>query len=232
MTSGPASRIRVAVTGADKLVWFDAGSTVPTMHEVNTGGPSDCGPVAVTDGGDSNIYYSLPSDGTCHAGVSSIGRVAADGTGATTRVESGEAFGLLATGGKLYVPDFGGDAIVRRAEPGLGSESTIATAAGSGPDQLAVSPSGEIWATLYSGNGVARFSPTQNGGNATTVPLAAGLLAEPGGNRLRRGRRRLRRLEGETPRSCGSTAPVGQAPIRCPRIRSRSISRSPRTEAS
>src|SRR3954454_22131791 len=42
LINGPGGRVWAAVTGDDKLVWFDATSASPTAHTVST--PSDCGP--------------------------------------------------------------------------------------------------------------------------------------------------------------------------------------------
>src|SRR4051794_24688190 len=46
---GPHDRVWVSVTGANKLVWFDAKSASPTAHDVAVAG--SCGPVAIVADG-------------------------------------------------------------------------------------------------------------------------------------------------------------------------------------
>src|SRR4051812_30479474 len=58
IAAGPGGRVWVSVTGANKLVWFDATSSTPSAHNVPM--PIACGPVAIVDGGDNNMYFSLP----------------------------------------------------------------------------------------------------------------------------------------------------------------------------
>jgi streptogramin lyase len=183
VTAGPGGRVWVAVDGSLELVWFDALAPAPSAHPISTMGVSKCGPVAIVYGGDGFIYFSAPSaDGMCNGGVSAIGRVAADGTGAVKGLAgAGEAFGLAALGGKLFVPDFGGDVVRRVAGASFGLEATIAVPGDSGPGSVAVSPSGEIWTSLFNSSQVTRFPAAQNGGSAAVLPLAPGVLSEPGG---------------------------------------------------
>jgi streptogramin lyase len=72
MAVGPGGRVWVSVTGSDKLVWFDATSPSPSVHDVSTG--AGCGPVGIVSGGDGRIYFSQPSDGVL-CGVNQIGYV-------------------------------------------------------------------------------------------------------------------------------------------------------------
>src|SRR3954465_6074458 len=62
---GPNKTIWVSVTGADKLVWIDPASGTP--HDVPTSSQSNCGPVAIADGGNNRMYFSLPNpqNGSC-----------------------------------------------------------------------------------------------------------------------------------------------------------------------
>src|SRR4051794_31979924 len=94
-------RVWVSVTGASKLVWFDATSPTPTAHDKATG--SACAPVAIESGGDGRMYFSAPA-------CAQLGSVPADGTGAASVVGSrGTVFDLAVSNGKLYAPDYDGD---------------------------------------------------------------------------------------------------------------------------
>ena len=66
VATGPDDRVWVSVTGANKLVWFDAKSATPTSHDVAVGG-GGCGPVAIVAGGDQPDV--LLQAGLCHAGA-------------------------------------------------------------------------------------------------------------------------------------------------------------------
>src|SRR3954451_16231125 len=59
IATGPNGTVWVAVTDAKRLVWFDATAGTPTAHPVPTPAGS-CGPVAITDGGNGRMYFSLP----------------------------------------------------------------------------------------------------------------------------------------------------------------------------
>jgi streptogramin lyase len=180
VTAGPGGRVWVAVTGGVELVWFDATAPLPSPHPISTAAASSCGPVALTDGGDGYIYFSAPTEGVCNAGVNALGRIKADGTGVVGSVTGlGESFGLAAFGGKVFVPEFENHLIGRFGA--LSPEIAVNVPVGSGPASIAVSPLGEVWVSLLESNQVARFPATQNGGSATVVPLALGLLSEPGG---------------------------------------------------
>ena len=157
VAAGPGGRVWVAVTDANRLVWFDATPPAPSPHPV----PTSCGPVALAAGGDGRMYFSLP------CGTPAIGSVAADGTGMTTQTGRGTAYDLVFAAGKLFVPDFDGDA-VRRLTPGtLAVEATV-NALGN-PDGIAADSAGNIWVTLYGTGHVGRFPATQNGGALSEV---------------------------------------------------------------
>ncbi len=52
--AGTGGRVWVAVTGADKLVWFDATAPSPPVHDIPLG--AGCGPVGIAAGGDGRMY--------------------------------------------------------------------------------------------------------------------------------------------------------------------------------
>jgi streptogramin lyase len=183
VTTGPGGRVWVAVTGADKLVWFDATSASPTAHDVPTTGLSACGPAALVSGGDGRMYFSLPSaDGTCNGGTSRLGSVTDAGTGAVAANIGGLVFDLAVASGKLYAPDFGAD-VIRRISLGTSPivETTVTMPSGSEPDGIAADGTGQLWVTAWGSGQIARFPATQNNGAATAVPLTGGVLAEPFG---------------------------------------------------
>ncbi|GAA1792454.1 hypothetical protein GCM10009795_042650 [Nocardioides hankookensis] len=179
---GPGGRVWVAVTGADKLTWFDATSASPSAHDIAT--PSTCGPVALVSGGDGRMYFSLPSDGVCNGDVSQLGSVSDSGAGTATATGGlgGAVYDLAVSSGKLFAPDFGGD-VIRRLTLGTSPsvESTISVAGGSGPDGIAADAAGSLWVTEYNAGKVARFPAAQNGGSAQEVTLTGGTLSDPYG---------------------------------------------------
>src|SRR3954466_12735200 len=93
LINGPGGRVWAAVTGDDKLVWFDATSPSPTPHTISTSSAGDCGPVGMAaGGGDNRIYFTLPHAGTC-ATASRVATMADNGTGAISFAGSlGTAF--------------------------------------------------------------------------------------------------------------------------------------------
>ena len=173
---GPGGRVWVSVTGADKLVWFDALAAVPSEHPVDTSGVSPCGPVAIVAADNGRMYFSLPNDGlTCAAATPSrIGYVNDDGTGLFTAAGFGTAFDLEYTAGKLFVPDFNGTT-VRRLSPALTAEAQV-TVAGSLLDGIAADANGSLWVTRFTtGNNLVRFPAAFNDGDLAT-PFATGLV--------------------------------------------------------
>jgi sugar lactone lactonase YvrE len=185
MAVGPGDRVWVSVTGADKLVWFDATSLSPSAHDVSTG--AGCGPVGIVSGGDGQMYFSQPSDGVL-CGVNQVGHVNADGSGGlvttallggTTPV--GQAFALGVSGGKLFIPDFEGDVVRRAALGTLAPEATIDTPAGSAPDGIAADGAGNLWVTLYVSGQLARFPAGQASGSAATLTPTGATLSTPFG---------------------------------------------------
>ena len=182
VSTGPNGTVWVAVPGAKTHVWFDATAPEPTAHDVSTAGVSDCGPVAVTDGQNGKMYFSLPNVGAC-ATASQIGFVAATGLGAPTAVPNrGQAFDLIERSGFIYVPDFEGD-VVRRLvkDDTLTVSSTVQVPAGSSPNGIAPDGSGNIWTALFSAGATAKFPAAQNGGSATAFPPSGGTLTHPVG---------------------------------------------------
>ena len=106
IATGPGSRVWVSVTGADKLIWFDATSASPTAHDGPTGLPSGRwrSSTAATRGCTSR----------CPAGGARSGSVAGG------RLRNGDdmtnaagVFDLAVANGKLFAPDYDGDAVCR-----------------------------------------------------------------------------------------------------------------------
>jgi streptogramin lyase len=184
MAIGPGGRVWVSVTGADKLVWFDATSPTPSAHEISLG--AGCGPVGIVAGGDGRIYFSQPSSGVL-CGADQIGYVKEDGGELTTIsmfgvLESvGRAYDLAVYGGKLFIPDYGGDVVRRAALGTLAPEAVVQMPPGSGPQGIAVDASGEIWVTLSAISKLARFPAGQTSGPAAVLTPSGGSLSNPFG---------------------------------------------------
>jgi hypothetical protein len=129
----------VSVRSANKLVWFDATSGTPTAHDGPTG--LSCGPVAIVSGGDDRMYFSMPA-------CSQLGTTLADASGGTNMQPRGEFYDLAASNGKLFAPDFGGDAVLRI---GLGFNMTPEASLGAtgNPDGIAADGAGNLWVTFW-----------------------------------------------------------------------------------
>lgn len=184
MATGPGGRVWVSLTGADKLVWFDATSASPTVHDVPLG--AGCGPVGIAAGGDGRIYFSQPSSGVL-CGSDQIGYVNEDGSGLTTismfgvSEPVGRAYDLAVYGGKLFIPDYTGDRVRRAALGTLAPEASVEMPAGSGPQGIAADPSGQIWVTLSAIGKLARFPASQESGPAPVLTPSGGSLSNPFG---------------------------------------------------
>jgi len=183
VTTGPGGRVWVTVRGSDKVVWIDATASAPTVHNVPTGGISDCGPVGLAAGNNGRMYFSLPSDG-CNAGASLLATVADDGTGPVTSAAGGggKSYDLEVAGGKLFAPDFDGD-VVRRlslaAAPVV--ETSVSTSPGAGADGVTSDAAGNVWITEYNTGKIAKFPATQNAGAAKVFTPTGGTLTGPFG---------------------------------------------------
>lgn len=180
ITTGPGGRVWVSVTGADKLVWFDATSATPAPHDVSIADHTDCGPVAVEAGNNGRIYFSAPGDGSCSA--SGLGYTKDDGSGGTAVFEFPRVFDLHVLAGKLYAPLFDADVIRRLAlDDALTTESSVTVSAGSNPNGITADNSGRIWVTLYTGDRVAYFPATQQNGAAAELAPVGGTINDPFG---------------------------------------------------
>ncbi len=171
--NGPGNRIWVSVTGARKLVWFDAAAPAPTAHPVTIGG--DCGPAALAPA-NGRVYFSLPCDPKPR-----LGYVNDDGSGtpALAAAGGGLVFDLEAVGGKLFAPDFKGG-VVRRVGADLDVETTVDAANGSLPDGV-VSDGTNVYFTEWGAGKIGRFPVTQDSGKADEVKPAGGTLKSPFG---------------------------------------------------
>ena len=177
---GGGGRVWVAGTGSDALYKIDGATTAtPTVTPVSTAGESACGPVGIVSGGDGRMYFSLPDSGDCGVADDRIGSVADDGSGLTTVTGRGKAFDLAVSGGKLFVPDFGGDAVRRVRLGDLAVESIVTFPIGSLPDGVTADPGGRIWVTLFGAGSLGHFPAAQNGGLGTALPALG--LGQPFG---------------------------------------------------
>lgn len=185
LASGPGGRMWVTVTNAQKLVWIDATSPTPTTHDVSTGAPATCGPVAIVDGGDGRMFFSLPVTGAC-AGIDMLGSVRADtvsGPIAPVPALGAQVFDLAVSSGKLFAPDFAGDRVVRLSM-GVNPlpEASITAPAGSGPQGVTADGAGTIWFTERTTGRVGRFPATAaNASAAEELPPTGGTLSNPFG---------------------------------------------------
>ncbi len=184
VTTGPGGRVWVAVTGAEKLVWFDATAPVPSPHDVVTGAAGDCGPVGLAAGGDGRIYFSTPTDALGCTAANLIRSVADTGLGPIAgNAVAGTVFDLAVTGGKLFAPDFGGD-VVRRFSLGAApvQEAVFGAPAGSSPDGIAADGAGNLWFTAFTSGQVGRVAATAaNASSAVMFAPAGGTLTNPVG---------------------------------------------------
>jgi streptogramin lyase len=184
LASGPGGRVWVTVTNARKLVWIDATSAAPTTHDVSTGAPGSCGPVAIADGGDGRMFFSLPVIGGC-AGIETLGSVPADPVTGPTPVPvlGAHVLDLVSSGGKLFAPDFAGDRVVRVSQ-GINPlpEASITAPAGSGPIGVAPDAAGNIWFTENVTGRIGRFLGTAaNASAAEELTPTGGMLSGPTG---------------------------------------------------
>lgn len=178
LSPGPGGRVWLADTAGDRFVWFDATAAAPTAHPIPTGYP--CGPVAIVDGPDGRMYFSVPSDAAL-CGLSQLGSMAADGTGITLVPARGTVYDLVASGGKLYAPDADGD-VVRRIAAGaaLTVESTVSVPSGAGASVITAGGT-TVTVALSNAGLLGRFPEAQNGGAATVLTPPAGTFSNPAG---------------------------------------------------
>lgn len=186
------------ITVAEGRVWATIASLkkVAALDPANlstirfTDTPANrCGPVAVAGSGDGKVYVSLPNDGTsatCSPATPSalLPVTAATGAAAVWIDDRGQAFDLLATGGKLWVPDFEGGAVRRLSlNAGLAVEATYGVPGGGQAQGIGVGPDGQIVATAW-GNSVVRVAPGASSGDMTVfasdVPSGAGVTSVGG----------------------------------------------------
>jgi streptogramin lyase len=184
---GPDGQVWIAMTGADANRGFVRIAPDGSTTTVSTAGLYQCGPVGMAPF-DGRMYFTAPDDGSCGThGLGSIGPNAEAPTpaGAGTNV----GFDLLVLSGKLFVPMFGDDEIVRRSitagAPGP-IEATFPAPSAAAPDGIAAGPDGNVWVTYFALGEVARLSPSAASGTAPTIVAGGvdepfGLLAHPDG---------------------------------------------------
>ncbi len=181
---GPDGQVWVALGAADRFVRIAPDGTTVTISTATIFG---CGPVGMAPS-DGRMFFTAPDDGSC--GTHGIGSIGPNGeVPATAGVGTNVGFDLAIVSGKLFVPMFGDEAVVRRqivgGAPGA-IEATFPTASGAAPDGVAVAPDGNLWVTYFALGEVARISPSAAGGTAPTimaggVDMPFGLVAHPDG---------------------------------------------------
>ncbi|HEX5923524.1 MAG TPA: hypothetical protein VFY45_06805 [Baekduia sp.] len=184
---GPDGQVWIAMSAADANRGFVRIATDGTTTPISTAGLYQCGPVGMAPF-NGRMYFTAPDNGSC--GTHGLGSIGPDGetptaAGAGTNV----GFDLLVLGGKLFVPMFGDDEIVRRpitaGAPGA-IEATFPAPPSAAPDGIAEGPDGNIWVTYFALGEVARLSPAAASGTAPTIVAGGadepfGLVAHPDG---------------------------------------------------
>ncbi|MCW2995950.1 MAG: hypothetical protein JWQ18_3445 [Conexibacter sp.] len=178
---GPDGRVWVAMSAPDANRGFVRIATDGTTSPLSTASLFQCGPVGMAPFG-GRMFFTAPDAGSS-CGTHGLGSVGPNGenlAGAGAGTEVG--FDLEALGGKLYIPMYGADTIIRRGvsagEPGA-VEATFPAPAGASPDGIAAGPDGNLYITYFALGELARLSPAAAGGTAPTV--VAGALDEPFG---------------------------------------------------
>lgn len=179
VATGPSGSIWISVPSMKKIVKIANPAMQVDTTTVNTGGLSTCGPTAITDGGNGQMYFSMPRDGVCSS-ADLLGRVpAASATGPQAFAGRGRAMDLAVGGGKLFVPDDDGQVIRRLAlDDSLTVESTVAAPGSTMPESVALVGS-DVYVGLSVAGPIARFPAAQNGGSAVALPPSQGFLTTP-----------------------------------------------------
>ncbi len=181
-------RVWATVTALKKVAAIDPAN-LSSIRLTDT--PANrCGPVAVAGPGNGKVFVSLPNDGTgatCSPATPSalLPVAAATGTADLWVDDRGQAFDLLAANGKLWVPDFEGGAVRRlAANAALTVEATYGLPVGGQAQGVGVAPDGQIVATAWGANSVARIAPSAPNGAmnvfATSVPSPVGAASVGG----------------------------------------------------
>jgi streptogramin lyase len=172
VSAGPGGTVWVTVPSVQKVEKIVAATGA--VQSVDTLPASNCGPVAVANGGDGLMYVSLPNAGSCGATASALVTVdAATNVVSAAVTGRGTVLDLAVSGGKLFAPDYDGDVVRRMA---LGAALTVESAVdvtGGGPIGI-TTMAGEVFVALNSSQAVAHFPAVQNGG------AAASFTAPPG----------------------------------------------------
>ena len=165
-----------------------SGSTRPRARRPPHDGPTGlpCGPVAIVDGGDNRMYFSMPTSLRCGT-ARQLGRVA-DGTGGTARQVARR--GLRPGGRAAASSSPRTTAPTSSAALLLGSRDDrrgVASARrGQDPDGIAVDGAGIVWVTLWGTGHVGRFPATQNLGTRDRPDAVRGHAPESVRHRRRR----------------------------------------------
>jgi streptogramin lyase len=165
-------KVFVAVTGATNIAWFDAKSVAPTLHVIDTGGTSSCGPKGIAAGA-GKLYVSYP-------GCSQMSTIDNSGTGTVNGVLDGfDEFDTLAfRGGKVFgVAAVNGNMV--RFDPDLNYEANWSTPGGSSPQGLTFDAAGRAWCADKTTGKLFRFDPNDNSGNIDQLTPLGGPLAQP-----------------------------------------------------
>lgn len=179
VATGPNGTLWVTVPSLQKIVRIASPEPLASSTAVSTAGLSTCGPTAITDGGNGQIYFSMPRDAVCSS-PDLLGSVpAATATNQQAYAGRGRAMDLAVGGGKLFVPDDDGQVIRRLAlDDSLTIESTVAAPGSTMPESVALVGS-DVYVGLSVAGPIARFPAAQDGGSATALAPSMGLLTTP-----------------------------------------------------
>jgi streptogramin lyase len=179
IATGPSGSIWITLPSSKKIVKIANPAAQAGMTTVSTGGLSTCGPTAIVDGGNGQMYFSMPRDGVCSS-ADLLGSVpAATASGPQSFADRGRAMDLAVGGGKLFVPDDDGQVIRRLAlDDSLTVESTVAAPGSTMPESVALVGS-DVYVGLSVAGPIARFPAAQDGGSAVALPPSRGFLTTP-----------------------------------------------------
>jgi virginiamycin B lyase len=186
---GTLSSATSAARGPDGRVWVSISDTGPArgFARIDAAGgvtsvatPYACGPVGLTASTPGRMIFTAPDPtGVCLASHGFGGINADDAHPDPDPVDPLNAFDLVYSQGKSFVPDFDNDTLSRWGmQGGTGyfgtKEATFSLPAGGAPDGVEIGPGGDVFVTLYATGQVARVPAGAPSGTLPTI-AASGL---------------------------------------------------------